>query len=207
MYPHYTSGYCCAASFLFFVEAGYDAQIAAQLNHALRHGAYSDQFFKKETGKDLEELWAAFQKTPEFSPSAAEILKLEESLGYVNGRPGRKTKPGAESKIARARGLAMIAEQPGGAPLAGAYKFLAGLRDHGQLPGWRKEEKGKVEFSLNKTDLASQPKYPFRNTIKVTKDRDGLVYHYTLLHESPGTDWKLEKSWCTDKNDRLIRDL
>jgi hypothetical protein len=207
MYPHYTSGYCCAAAFLFFVEANYDAQIASRLNHALRHSDYSDDFFKKETGQDLKQLWAAFQKTPDFRPSAADLLKLEESLGYVNGRPTRKTKPGAETKIARARSLAVLAEQPGGAAVVGCYRFLADLRDGGQLPGWRKDEKGKVELALNKPDLAKEPKYPFRNTVRVTKDRDGLVYHYTLLRESAEADWKLEKSWCTDKNDRLIRNL
>src|SRR5262249_13481853 len=152
-----------------------------------------------QTGQDLKQLWAAFQKTPEFSPSAADLLKLEESLGYENGRPTRSTKPGAEAKIARARSLAVLAEQPGGAAVVGCYKLLANLRDGGQLPGWRKDEKGKVELAVNKPELASEPKYPFRNTVRVTKDRDGLVYHYTLLRESAEADWKLEKSWCTDK--------
>jgi hypothetical protein len=207
MTPHYTSGYCCAAAFLFFVEANYNAQIAIQLNDVLRRGDYSDEFFKKQTGKDLEQLWAAFQKTPEFSLSAADLLKLEESLGYENGQPTKRTKPEAQTKIDRARSLAILTEQPGGASMAAAYKFLADMRDHGQLPGWRKDERGHADLSLNKTELAGDPKYPLRYTIKATKNRDNLVYHFTVSRESAEANWKLEKSWCTDKNDRLIRNL
>src|SRR6185312_10587552 len=112
MYPHYTSGYGCAAAFLFFVESNYDPQIAIQLNQALRNRTYSDEFFKKTTGKDLAALWRAFQQKPAFTASAADLLKLEDSLGYVDGHATKKTKPGAEAKISRARGLGVMAEQP-----------------------------------------------------------------------------------------------
>lgn len=207
MYPHYTSGYSCAAAFLLFVEANYDSQVAIQLNQALRKRTYTDAFFKKTTGKDLAELWTAFQKTPAFLPSAAEMLKLEESLGYVDGHPTKKTKPGAQSKITRARTLAVMADRPGGAAMADAYKFLADLRDKGRLPGWRKDEKGQVAILLNKQELANDVKYPLRCTLKITKDRDDLVYHYALVREAEGAAWKLEKSWCTDKRERLIRNL
>jgi hypothetical protein len=207
MYPHYTSGYSCAAAFLLFVEPNYDSQIANQLNSALRKRTYSDEFFKDKTGKSLAELWTAFQQTPAFTPSAAELLKLEESLGYVDGRPTSKTKPDAQRKITRARKLAVMALRPGGAAMAEAYKFLAHLRDQGQLPGWNKSEKGRVDFVLNSQELAHAPQYPLRCTMRFTKDRDGLVYHYTLMREAEGAAWKLEKAWCTDKHDRLIRDL
>jgi len=134
MYPHYTSGYSCAAAFLFFVEADYNAQIAAQLNQKLRRGKYSDAFFKDATGIELRELWKAFQKTPAFTSSAADILKMEESLGYVNGKPTAKTKSGAAQKIAQARSYAIIEQQPGGAVIVSAYQFLKSLRDNDQLP-------------------------------------------------------------------------
>jgi len=207
LYPHYASGYSCAAAFLFFVEANYDPQIAMQLNKVLRNRTYTDAFFKKTTGKDLAELWAAFQKTPAFTSSAKDLLKLEASLGYVDGHPTKKTKPGAQQTIARARTLAVMAVQPSGAALADAYKFVANLRDKGQLPGWGTGEKGRVDLILNNQELANVPRYPLRCTLKITKDRDGLVYHFTVLRESKGAAWKLEKAWCSDKRGRLIRDL
>jgi hypothetical protein len=207
LYPLYTSGYCCAAAFLFFVEANYDPQIPMQLNHALSKGTYSDEFFKKRTGKDLAELWTAFQQTPAFNPSATEILKLEDSLGYENGHPTSRTKPDAQSKITRARMLAVVAEQPGGAVLVGAYKFLAELREKGQLPGWRKDEKGHLDLLLNQKDLPKSLQYPIHCTVKLIKDRDGFIYHFSLTRESEAAVWTLEKAWCTDNSDRLIRNL
>jgi hypothetical protein len=207
MYPHYTSGYCCAAAFLFFVESNYDPQIAIQLNHALRKRTYSDELFKKATGEDLAQLWKAFEQTPDFTPGAAEILKLEDSLGYADGHPTRKTKPGAQLEISRARALAVVSEQPGGAALADACKFLWDLRDKDQLPGWHQGEKGHVDLVLNSQELANAPQYPLRWTIKVAKDRDGLAYHFTLSQQAKGAAWKLEKSWCTDKGGQFIRDL
>jgi len=209
MYPHYTSGYSCAAAFLFFVEADYNAQIAAQLNQKLRRGKYSDAFFKDATGIELRELWKAFQKTPAFTSSAADILKMEESLGYVNGKPTAKTKSGAAQKIAQARSYAIIEQQPGGAVIVSAYQFLKSLRDNDQLPGWKKGEKGHAEMSLNIniTELSAPPTYPFRYSMTLKKNSDNLVYHYTVSRETKDTAWKLEKSWCTDKGGRLIRDL
>ena len=207
MYPHYTSGYGCAAAFLLFVEANYNSQIAVQLNEKLRHGKYSDAFFKDATGKDLAGLWKAFQQTSAFTPPAANILKLEESLGYVNGQPTRKTKPDAQQKLMQARNDAIIEEQPGGAVIADAYRFLKNLRENNQLPGWKKGEKGHSEIFLNKAELLSLPKYPFRYTVTARKNGDNFIYHYTIMRETADATWKLEKSWCADKNDRLIRDL
>jgi hypothetical protein len=207
MYPHYTSGYSCAAAFLFFVEANYNAHIAAQLNQKLRDGKYSDSFFKEATGKDLAGLWTAFQKTAEFTPSAEKILVLEESLGYVNGRPTRKTKPGAAQKLARARIDGVIEEQPGGAAIMDAFRFVKSLRDNNRLPGWKKDEKGRAEYFLTKVEMSSAPRYPFRYTVTATKNGETLIYHYTVTRETADAEWKLEKSWCTDKNEQMVRDL
>jgi len=207
MYPHYTSGYSCAAAFLLFMETNYNPQIAARLNQELRRGKYSDAFFKDATGVELGDLWQAFQKTPAFTAGAADILKVEESLGYVNGRPTAKTKADAAEKLARARSFAVIEEHPGGAVIADTFRFLKNLREDGQLPGWKKGEKGHVEMFLNKTELSTPPTYPFRYSVTLKKNGDNLVYHYTVSRETEGATWKLEKSWCTDKGGRLIRDF
>src|SRR5579859_5689989 len=84
-YPHYKSGYRCAAAFLMYVHATYGAKVVRQLNTELRRGSYGDSFFAKATGKDLWKLWAEFQTTPAFTMSAAERISMEEALGYIRG--------------------------------------------------------------------------------------------------------------------------
>jgi hypothetical protein len=206
-FPHYTSGYGCAAAFLMFVEANHDNRIAIRLNDSLRHDAYSDELFKNATGKDLGQLWAEFQRTAAFTPAAAELLKVEESVGYVNGQPGKEAKPDAERKIAQARELAVIQEQPGGALVIEAFKFLESLKNENRLPGWGKDEKGNATVALNNTEIMRHPTYPFRYTVTATKESDGFTYHWAVVRESEKAGWKLEKSWCTDQNGRLVRDL
>jgi Peptidase of plants and bacteria len=85
--PHYTYGYACAGAFLLFVDATCGSNVVRQLNGELRRRAYSDSFFARATGKNLDELWGQFQKTPAFTPVAAKVAKLYNALGYVNGKP------------------------------------------------------------------------------------------------------------------------
>jgi hypothetical protein len=86
-FPHYKTGYACAASFLLYIDAAYGSNMTCQLNAALRRGAYSDRFFTEATGKPLEELWEDFQKTRAYTPIAAEYNEFDQSLGNTNGRP------------------------------------------------------------------------------------------------------------------------
>jgi hypothetical protein len=61
--------------------------MTCQLNAALRRGTYSDRFFTDATGKPLDELWEAFQKTRAYTPIAAEYNEFDQSLGNANGKP------------------------------------------------------------------------------------------------------------------------
>ena len=91
-YPHYTSGYSCAGAFLLYVDATYGSQVVRQLNEELRRRSYSDKFFATATGKSLGELWAEFQHTTAFTPIAAQVDKLYNAIGYVDGKPPRNVR-------------------------------------------------------------------------------------------------------------------
>ncbi len=91
-YPHYTSGYSCAGAFLLYVDSTYGSQVVRQLNEELRRRSYSDKFFFTATGKSLGELWAEFQHTSAFTPIAAEVDRLYNALGYVDGKPPRNVR-------------------------------------------------------------------------------------------------------------------
>jgi Peptidase of plants and bacteria len=86
-FPHYKSGYGCAASFLLYMEAAHGSNIMAQLNATLRRGTYADRFFAEATGETLEELWDDFQKTSGYTPIAAAYNELDQALGDTNGQP------------------------------------------------------------------------------------------------------------------------
>src|SRR5579872_2298757 len=88
-FPHYTSGYSCAAAFLMYVETGHGSNVVRRLNSELRRGSYSDKFFARATGKNLDALWTEFEKTPVFTPVALGLNRLCEALGYVDGKPPR----------------------------------------------------------------------------------------------------------------------
>jgi hypothetical protein len=92
-YPHYTTGYSCTAAFLLYLDAACASNITCQLNAALRRGTYSDQFFVQATGKTLDALWEDFQKTPAYTPAAADVNELHQALGYVNGKPPKDLQP------------------------------------------------------------------------------------------------------------------
>jgi hypothetical protein len=205
LYPHYTSGYTCAGAFLLFLDAQYGGGVVGKLNHELRHHSYSDAFFKNTTGKDLKELWSAFQQTPAYTPAAAELWKLEESAGYVNGRPPRKVSAEMIAKIDRARGLAAIKGIPGGALMAEALRFLDNLKDSNQLPGWAKGEKGRAEVQLNTVGIAGETNYPYQHTFTIRKNGDARVFHYTVSRESEQSVWRLKDAWCTDKSGQTVK--
>jgi hypothetical protein len=79
-FPHYSSGYWCTSAFLMYVEATYGTVTIRHFNEALRNGSYSDGFFAQATGKSLDAIWADFQKTAAYQPSAAAAFKARELL-------------------------------------------------------------------------------------------------------------------------------
>lgn len=53
----YEKGYQVAAGFLLWLESDLAPGIVKKLNTAMRKGEYSDDLFKTETGKSLDDLW------------------------------------------------------------------------------------------------------------------------------------------------------
>lgn len=56
----YTDSYRVTAAFLLWIEANYKKTLVVTLNKAMREHAYTDGIWKEQTGKTLDELWAAY---------------------------------------------------------------------------------------------------------------------------------------------------
>jgi hypothetical protein len=204
-YPHYTSGYCCAGAFLFYVDKMYGSNVVRQLNTELRRGTYSDKFFAKATGKSLEKLWAEFQMTPAFTPAAAEVNRINEAIGYVNGQP---------PKDVAARFRAYVEQQSGGNLTLEAATFLTTLLAQNQLPGvFRRERQlgppGRsftIHVDLLRLKESSSDAYPAVRTLYGKKTDDPSTYHYTVVRESKESGWKLKRAWRTVSEEHVVEE-
>ena len=83
----------------------------------------------------------------------------------------------------------------GGSPLA----FLKNLKQHGQLPGWSRNEPGTPKGV--KRDAAG-------NAVEVEAEKTGepAVYHYQLMRTSADGPWHLIKVWRTDAMGSVLED-
>jgi hypothetical protein len=199
-YPHYTSGYCCAGAFLMFVDATYGPDVVRQLNAELRQGSYSDSFFARATGKSVDELWTEFQKTPAFTPVAAETLKLQAELGYVNGQPPRD--------IGR-RLTVYLLQQPGGALTLEATEFLAKLVEDAQMPGILKAFGREISWGIGGPNLrkeSSSAAYPVARTFCGRKTDDPSAYYCIVVRRSKQSGWKLQRAWRTGPDGRILEE-
>lgn len=61
----YTSAYRVTARFLIWIEKKYNPELVVNLNEAMRKGKYKDQFWKKQTGKTVDELWSEYSSNPQ----------------------------------------------------------------------------------------------------------------------------------------------
>jgi hypothetical protein len=225
-FPDYRDGYSCAAAFLFYIEREYDKDIVTKLNTRLRHGGFSEELFAKWTGKDLPTLWGDFQKTSGFTPSAARMLDLQQSLGFVAGKPPKDVEqrlaryleksldpptrklitgaqiPGLAAGNLNGR-LAILAyfTQPGGT----AEAFITDLKNRNKLPGFSNDDHGTLSGALNTRDLA--PKFPIIRSFTAEKlDGDGSTYHYSIFRASPDSDWALQRAWRTTPEGGLLEE-
>ncbi|UOB16716.1 basic secretory family protein [Abyssalbus ytuae] len=64
---HYTNSYRITARFLKWTEKKYNKELVKKLDFLMRNKQYSDDQWKKLTGKELQELWEAYSKNPEIS--------------------------------------------------------------------------------------------------------------------------------------------
>ena len=219
---HYTSGYACAGAFLLFVDATYGSNAVRQLNTELRRGSYSDKFFARATGKSLDELWAQFRKTPAFTPVAAEINRLHNVLGYVNGKPPRGVRARFEAYVKQQREtnqlLRDIADELKGRPLKEvlrlyaflryfeeAAEFLESLSEQDQLPGFSKGEVCEISPGRSDWECLAEA-YPGSRTFSCTKKDDPSTYHYIVVPDSTDAPWKLRRAWRSAPDGRVLEE-
>jgi hypothetical protein len=200
-YPHYRSGYRCAAAFLMYLDAIYGANVVRQLNTELRRGSYRDSFFAKATGKNLGKLWAEFKTTPAFTTSAAERLSMEEVLGYVRG----EAPPDIATRV-----KSYLEQQPGGTLTLEAAGFVATLIRKDRLPGIvRGQQRGDVSVGVGALELrdeAGSAGYPAGRTFYCKQIDDESTYHYRVVREFKNSAWKLQKAWRTDPSGRVLEE-
>ncbi|HMR83270.1 MAG TPA: basic secretory protein-like protein [Niabella sp.] len=61
---HYTNAYRVTARFFVWIEKNHNRKLVKQLDHAMRTKTYTENFWKKETGKTVDELWDDYKKNP-----------------------------------------------------------------------------------------------------------------------------------------------
>ncbi len=214
LYPDLHNGYSCAGAFLLYVERTYNSNIVRQLNTRLRDGGYSEAFFAKVTGRTLPELWSEFQQTAAFTPDAARMLELQQSLGYVNGKPPKDVMQRldaledqradaftkdlmrsariwgqAKADIQPRLALFLYFTQPGGT----AEAFLVRLKKAGKVPGFTEGEKGTLSGALRPGDLGTA--FPTHRGFTAIKRDDPSRYHYEVARDSAEGDWQLRRAW------------
>lgn len=63
----YRNAYRVTARFFLWLEKNYDKNLVKKLNADMRNKEYSPDFWQKETGKTIDELWDAYGKNPSIS--------------------------------------------------------------------------------------------------------------------------------------------
>lgn len=227
IYPHYTAGYTCGGAFLLYLDANYGTNIVRQLIRELRQRTYTDEFFRSATGKELGELWAEFQKTDAFKPTALVSLELRQTLGFKDGVAPKDVFPRFEkyveqhaddftkmvirstyrkgkpvNTIQELCALYLYLTQPGGS----AEHWIRGLATEHALPGIRKGEKGTIAAFLDFTALESRT-YPVSRTVELRKNGDPSRYHYTVSRASLEEEWKLDRAWHTSAEGKFIEEF
>jgi hypothetical protein len=196
-YPHYMSGYCCAGAFLLHVDERHGAGVVRDLNAALRRNAYSDAFFLTATGRSLEDLWAGFQRTAAFTPVAAELNALYASLGYRFGETPSNVVLHAQ---------AYAAEHLQGKLTREASGFLVSLKKEGKLPGFARDERGRLHPGIA-LPVRDDNSHPVTRTFVCEKASDKhSVYRYTVRRESEDAPWQLREAVRT-RNGAVIETL
>jgi len=174
--------------------------VVRELNTELRRGSYSDWFFAKTTGKSIDELWTEFQKTPAFTPVAAETLQLQAELGYVNGQPPKD--------IGR-RLTAYLLQQPGGALTLEGSEVLAKFVADAQLPGFLKVIGREISWGIGGPNLrkeSSSAAYPAVRTFCGRKTDDPSAYYCIVVRLSKQSGWKLQRAWRAGPDGRVLEE-
>ena len=76
----YSDSYRITARFFDWLENRVNRQIIRRLDTAMRDGKYSADFWKQQTGYDLDTLWACYQLAPELTGSPVNLRKLAQQV-------------------------------------------------------------------------------------------------------------------------------
>lgn len=60
----YTDSYRTTARFLYWINKNVKKDFVKKLDGAMRSKTYTDDFWKEQTGKTIDELWSAYSKNP-----------------------------------------------------------------------------------------------------------------------------------------------
>jgi hypothetical protein len=60
----YTDAYRITARFFVWIEKNHKRNLVKKLNTAMRNNSYNTAFWKKETGKTIDQLWTAYSVNP-----------------------------------------------------------------------------------------------------------------------------------------------
>jgi hypothetical protein len=74
-----------------------------------------------------------------------------------------------------------------------AVNFLRNLKLKGQLPGWSKNDQGRIYVE---TPL-------FSGTVDAIKDGGQYTYHFAVVRASKEADWELQRAWQTDASGQI----
>jgi len=90
-----------------------------------------------------------------------------------------------------------------------AETFLKTIHDQGNLPGVNKDEHGYGAFDSITAVLSNkliQATYPTSRTFHFVKDGETSTNNYTVVKQTKGDDWKLQRAWETDSNGQIIKE-
>jgi hypothetical protein len=193
-YPHFMSGPWCGGAFLLYLDGAYGSNLVRQLHNSLRRDSYSDKFFKKATGENLDALWAEFQNTPAYTPIAADYNAFSDAI---------RVKPGTWSKDYDAR-FQRYLRLPGVAFTTEAGKVIEELIQKRELPGIEEGEHGKFLFSIPRDNSVGS--WPMSRTFHGQKTGDPSVYHYIVTRASKDAPWKLQRAWHSAPDGSLLEE-
>jgi hypothetical protein len=75
-----------------------------------------------------------------------------------------------------------------------ALNCLKTLKEKNQLPGWSKNDQGRISSLI----------YPISNIFDARKNGESTIYHYKIVWDIKDKSWKLQAAWRTDQNDHTV---
>ena len=195
-YPHYRSGYQCAAAFLAFLEEQYCPRIVPELHQRLRRGSYGDDFFRGMCGKDLAQLWLEFQQTAAYPASARQSLELQTTLGFQNGKAPPDILRRTESHFKLQEGS-----------LTNSLASLLALKTSGRLPGFVGAERASATLTSESFGEQMPGVHPFAVTWWMRKTGEASWYAFTVEQRGEGEPWELQVAQRVSSDYRVRENL